>query len=603
MHQVDRGSSVCQAKRQSGSVVSARATGAERQSPLWISAKLPRGVDLLIPVVVLLLIGAPAIFTTKGFIDDWVNHLWLTWMQSREIKATGWPSLFLNAEPMGVFYPNFAFYGGTLYAFGGYLMVLTGTPVGVFVAMILAAFATAYGGSYWIARQAGLSGLASHLPATTVVTGAYYLSVAYGRGSWPELVATSMIPMVVAGALHIVRRGAGTGSVIALAATTVIWSGSHNITFAWGAIFLVAVGVSLVVAWRSRIAQVHLRRMGMVVAVMALGVMVNGWFLLPDVSYALHTQIAQYRAIDPAISGIFSRLSIVFNPFRPRATSSTYLRSHFTELPVLVIVWVVAALFAVWRLGMSKEMRRLAVLLLLVFTGLLLLVVDESAWKHLPATLAVIQFTFRLETYIVLALAGLVILVLVGMRGRQTQGSTNALGVSLAVIVLLGLGLGGWQVWNSTAYYYSPGYLTDRSLVLHYPHHTPPTWYETGQFRDVEDQVVPTDGEVRLNPALVHGESTTQELAVPPGEGPLASNIAASANLVSVSGLRIAGRTAEGFLALERPLDGSSTVRVTVSRADTMPMELGPLVTLIGLLGLVGVAVATQLRSRRRAAA
>jgi hypothetical protein len=83
--------------------------------------------------VVLLLLTAPALFTNNGFVDDWVNHLWLTWMQSREITATGHPSLFLNVEPLGAFYPNFAFYGGTLYGFGGYLMALTGEPVAVLV--------------------------------------------------------------------------------------------------------------------------------------------------------------------------------------------------------------------------------------------------------------------------------------------------------------------------------------------------------------------------------------------------------------------------------------------------------------------------------------
>jgi hypothetical protein len=141
-----------------------------------MSVGLPRAVDLLIPLIVLLLLGAPAIFTHKGFIDDWVDHLWLTWLQSREIRATGHPSLFLNAEPLGVFYPHFAFYGGTLYALGGYLMVLTGMTSGAYVLIILLAFATAYGGSYWIARQAGLTGLATHLPGIVVVSGAYYLS-------------------------------------------------------------------------------------------------------------------------------------------------------------------------------------------------------------------------------------------------------------------------------------------------------------------------------------------------------------------------------------------------------------------------------------------
>jgi hypothetical protein len=336
--------------------------------------------------------------------------------------------------------------------------------------------------------------------------------------------------------------------------------------------------------------------------VMILGVMLNGWFLFPDLSYSLHTQIAQYRAIDPAISSIFSRLSIVFNPLRVRATHSTYLRSHFTELPVLVIIWVLVAASLLWKGGWTRPLRRLLTLLALLFAGFVVLLVDERLWQSLPSTLSVIQFTFRLETYIVMALAGLTVVLLKVIINRSDGRRPMVLGTALVAIVLFGLGLGTWQVWNSSAYY-SPAssrYLANRSSVLHYPDHTPPTWYETGQFRDVGDQVVPTEGEVRLDPAAIKGESTTQTVQIPAGEGPLASNIAASVDLVSVHGLRVAGRTAEGFLALERPLDGSRTVRLTVSRASTTPLRFGPIVTLVGALGLACALVASVLLPRWR---
>jgi hypothetical protein len=557
----------------------------------------PSALDLGVPFVVLLLLAAPALFTRSGFIDDWVNHLWLTWLQSREISATGHPSLFINVEPLGVFYPNFAFYGGTLYALGGYLMAMTGAPVAVFVALIVLSFVACYAGTLWVARQAGVTGTTAHLPAMIVVTGAYYLSLAYGRGSWPEFVATSMIPLLAALALHIVRRGATPGPILALGAVTAIWSGSHNLTFALGTVFLSALGVVIVVAWFSALTERHVRRIGLVVGVALLGVMVNGWFLLPDLAYSLHTQIAQYRTLDPAVSSLFNRLPVVLDPFRERATHSSYLRAHFTELPSLVIGWLLVATAMTWR-DWTRRLRWLVALLTVVAAVPCLLLVDESVWTKLPSNLSLIQFTFRLETYIVATLAGLTIAVLLGVRRLEDRRRRRGLTLTLAAIVLLGVGLGTWQVWNSDAYYYSPRYLTDRSLVLHYPHTTPPTWYETGQFRDVGDQVVPTDGSVRLNPAAVKGESTTQTVVIPPGEGPLGSNIAASANLVSVHGLRIAGRTTDGFLALERPRDGARTATVTVERADTAPMQAGPLVTLFGALGLLFAAISCAIHRR-----
>lgn len=561
----------------------------------------PLLLDLAIPCVVLLLLAAPALFTNSGFVDDWVNHLWLMWLQSREISATGHPSLFINVEPLGAFYPNFAFYGGTLYAVGGYLTVLTGAPVAVFVALIILALAACYGGTLWIARQAGVDGLAAHVPAAIIVTGAYYLSLAYGRGSWPELLATSMIPLILACALRIVRRGATLGLILLLGGATTIWSGSHNLSFALGTVFLAAIGTCVLLAWAPNVTQAHIRRLGVALGVLLLGVMVNGWFLLPDLSYSLHTQIAQYRALDPAVSATFSRLSVVFDPLRARATDSSYLRSHFTELPVLVLAWLVAAVALLWRRS-SMPVRKLVALLAIPLTVLLVLLVDEPLWQKLPSTLSLVQFTFRLQTYIVAILAGLTIVVLVAIKAAARERRASVLTGALVAIALLSLGLGVWQVWNSTAYFYSPRYLSNRSLVLRYPHRTPPTWYEIGQFRDIGDLAVPTEGAVRLNVAAIKGERTSQIVSIPPGEGPLASNIAASANLVSVSGLRIAGRTSDGFLALERPPSNVRSVRLTVSRADTSPMRLGPILTLLGALGLAGAALASALltRSRRR---
>jgi hypothetical protein len=584
--------------------VSHEAPSAPRQPARWLTAVLPRRVDLAVAIFVLLLLTAPALFTKNGFIDDWVNHLWLTWMQSRNIEATGHPSLFLNAEPLGVFYPYFAFYGGTLYGLGGYLMALTGAPAAIFVALIVVAFAAAYGGTLWISRQAGVTGLASHLPATTVVTGAYYLSLAYGRGSWPELMATSMIPLIIALGLRIILRGPSPGSIFGLAITTTIWSGSHNITLVWGSVFLAASAIGFLVASFTYLTEVHIRRIGAALGVMLLGVMLNGWFLLPDLAYASHTAAAQSVGIEPVISSIFSRASVVFDPLRERATDSTYLRSHFTELPVLVIAWVGVAGALLWKGTWGRFLRGLVLFLGLLLVALVVLLLDEQAWRKLPSTLSIIQFTFRLETYIVMAIAGITVVVLRVMRARPADARQLALGSTLVCIVIFGLGLGVWQVWNSDAHYYptSPHYLADRSSVLHYPHHTPPTWYTPGpvEFNDAGDQVVPTDGAVHLNAALITGERTTQTVTIPAGEGPLASNIAASVNLVSVHGLRVAGRTAEGFLALERPLDGSRTVSLTVSRASTMPMRLGPIVTLLGALGLAGALLASVMAPRWR---
>ena len=563
--------------------------------------------DGLIAAGVVLLLAAPALFTSSGFVDDWVNHMWLTWLQSRQIRASGFPSLFIHVDPLGVFYPNFAFYGGTLYAVGGYLMVLTGAPVAVFAGMVTAAIAAAYLGTVWTAREAGVRGLAAHLPALVVVTGAYYLSLAYGRGSWPELVATSAIPVMIAATIRIVRRGVAPWSVIALGLATVFWSGSHNLTLAWGTVFVVCVLGVVLIAWAPRLGALHVRRLAVALGVVALGVMVNGWFLLPDVRYASTTMLAQTPGIATGISDPFSRPEILFNPLRVRATSNPAARSHFTELPVLVMAWIVVAGALLWRPARRREPRRALLLLAVLVGGLLVLIMDDHVWTRVPSALDHEQFTFRLQTYTVIAIAGMVIVVQLALASVAKPSKRVRRGIqgTLVAIVAFGLGLACWQVWNSTAAYHpwSPAFLRNRASVLRYPYETPPTWYVysyISTFRPRPSHVVSTDGAIHLDPARVRGDSITQTVTLPRGRGAVASNIAAARFMVSIHGLRVAGQTADGFVALDRPSNGARTARVRVTEADTTSIRLGRWVTLLGIVGLLGAVLASAVTSRRK---
>ena len=563
--------------------------------------------DGLIAALVVLLLAAPALFTSSGFVDDWVNHMWLTWLQSRQIRASGFPSLFIHVNPLGVFYPNFALYGGTLYAIGGYLMVLTGAPVAVFVGMLTAAIAAAYLGTLWAVREAGVRGLAAHLPALVVVSGAYYLSLAYGRGSWPELVATSAIPVMIGATIRIVRRGVAPWPVLALGVATIFWSGSHNITLAWGTAFLACLLGTVLIAWAPRLTLQLVRRVAAALGIVTVGVMVNGWFLLPDAHYASTTMLAQFPGIASSISDPFSRPGILFNPLRVRATTNPYTRSHFTELPVLVIVWALVAGALLWRPNRRPELRRTFLLLGLLAACLLVLIMDDGVWTRLPSALDHAQFTFRLQTYTVIAIAAMVtaLLLALGDIGRRARGA-NALKGTLVAIVLFGLGLACWQVWNSSAGYYpdSLAFLRNRAAVLRYPYQTPPTWYVYGYaatFRPRVGRPVATDGAIHLDPARVNRDTITQTVRLPPGRGAVATNIAAASSMVSVHGLTVAGETADGFVALDRPSNGARTATVHVSEATTTSILLGRWVTLVGIVGLFGAIVASALRSRRRA--
>src|SRR5580704_10049016 len=90
-------------------------------------------INLLAGFSVIILLSAPMIFTTSGMAEDWANHLWYLWQQSKFIRHDHMPSLFLNAGPF-LFYPIYAFYGGTIYAISGALTLALGnSPIPTYI--------------------------------------------------------------------------------------------------------------------------------------------------------------------------------------------------------------------------------------------------------------------------------------------------------------------------------------------------------------------------------------------------------------------------------------------------------------------------------------
>jgi hypothetical protein len=125
------------------------------------------------------------LFTSAGMGEDWVSHLWFIWRQSLTIARDHQPSLFLNYTSIealrpqvppseSVFYPPYAFYGGTIYALAGTLALLLGNaPVAAYVLTYLIGFAPAYGGWCWLGRMAGLGRWAAQVPGLLFITSGY----------------------------------------------------------------------------------------------------------------------------------------------------------------------------------------------------------------------------------------------------------------------------------------------------------------------------------------------------------------------------------------------------------------------------------------------
>jgi hypothetical protein len=113
-------------------------------------------IDVAIATLAVLLIASPMLFTSEGFAPDFTKDLWLAGYQQHAIAAYPHPTLFLQTQQSGVFYPLFAFYDATLAALA---VVLGGSTVLGFEVVTLAAIAAAYGCSRPAPSRPGAWGL------------------------------------------------------------------------------------------------------------------------------------------------------------------------------------------------------------------------------------------------------------------------------------------------------------------------------------------------------------------------------------------------------------------------------------------------------------
>jgi hypothetical protein len=417
--------------------------------------------------------------------------------------------------------------------------------------------------------------------------------------------AVSALPLVLAASLRLVRGSWRFWPVACLVAASAVFSGSHNITLLWGSSLAV---VALVLYWlasgRSR--ALPWRRMLAVAGLIVLGVGLNGWFLLPDVSYA-HDTIVSGEDIPWSMTAFFNTFGVIFDPLRtvPRESTSPAL---YVQAPVLALIWGLLALPVVWR---ERRLRAGAATALIVLAGVLVLMMSGGAWSLLPTFFQQIQFAYRLQTYVTLACAGLVLLGALALTRRAESGrATRAdrpLALGLGLAVAFGLAVCVWQLWV-------PNTRTDEGSTQSYsnradalrgaPTVLPHSWYAANDYGDRSLPVVGTTERFELYPADVDNDRFAAPVSLPAGLKPVATNIAGGPYLVHVGGgARVVGRTEGGFLVLRRATNGSQPVPVEVAARLSAPVVLGRLTTAAAAALLLALGAIAAVRRWRRSAA
>jgi hypothetical protein len=291
---------------------------------------------------------------------------------------------------------------------------------------------------------------------------------------------------------------------------------------------------------------------------------------------------------------------VIFNPFRSVSKQSS-TPALFVQAPDWFLAWALIAMLLLWRTTPDRILRRLFVGLCGILTALFVLTTVSSAWRVMPSTLKAIEFPYRLDSYVALAVAGLVMVAAITLdrQSRLQIGpsvSKQLLRAALGGVALVSISLCMWQLWVPTTGIPNWTY-PDRHAALVSPHVVPRTWYAHKTFADLGSPLVsvPAGRSVVLDPNLVTGDRLVQTLTPPPGTAPFTTNILSGPYLASVRGIVRVGRTSDGLVVARRVKPGDGPVRVVVERANSAAVTVGMILTILGLaVFLLMLAIAAR---------
>jgi len=558
----------------------------------------------------------PLLFSYSGFASDWSHHLWLVWHQSLSIQQDHFPSFFLNSS-YSVLNPIFAFYGGTLYALTGLLsLALGGAPVQAYVFMYMVGFVGAFGGWYWMARMAGLPRWAALVPGVVFVTSSYFVMLVYVRGDWPEFMGVSMISPMVASGISVLRgERLPVGATAALALSAVLFFGSHTITVLLGLTTLAVTVLAIFVCVPDARRLLTRRGAFRVTGVLVPAVMVSAWYLTPTLAYESRTRVgSEYEHARMAVKTTMGLVSMahLFTLSRSSALSTPSPYPFALALPTVAIAWVLVGLVVLTRGRGDRTWARVLVICSALAVLVTLVMTHSGLLLALPRQYTYIQFSYRLESYVLLELSAAILAALVLARsgaGRRRRAFAW-LALPVSVVCLIG------AVGQVLGYPY-PG--LDRYETLEFYGQV-----NTGPNRDYADASEPVIASANLPtlefpPAAVHDDRVSASVRVRPGTL-LATNVAAGPYLVHVAGAKAVGTASEtGYMVLavgsarataqragaKLASSGSDPVdTISIGPSDGAPIVIGRVLSVVGLvvmaLGLVALVLLWLRRARAR---
>jgi hypothetical protein len=278
-----------------------------------------------------------------------------------------------------------------------------------------------------------------------------------------------------------------------------------------------------------------------------------------------------------------------------RANADPFSTNLVVALPLLAIVWVIASLIAFSRRTARGPWWRAQ----LAFAGAALLIgllmTHPSPLLIGPTPLSLMQFTYRLETYLLMALCAAVLaglaMVAQATAGQATAAQAMAAGRAPArrsrsmllwgmAPVLIVSAVGAVEQVDGYPHY------EPLSAAFHAP------WQGGRGNRDLDaydDATLPLVNprgvpKVEFSPAeALRREAAAVNVQLPAGQL-VRTNLVGAPYFVSVAGADVVGRDSEGSMVLRvGPATGAGGTRISLRAADNLPVVLGRVLTLLAL--------------------
>jgi hypothetical protein len=530
---------------------------------------------------------------------EWSNTLWLLELQTAHVSAYGIPTFFTHAA-REYFYPQQLFYAGPMLSVLSYPSVLFGAwPV--FAAVTAGAFMAASAGMSWAARNLGVPSRLALIPGLLFAVTPYTISNLYGRGDWAEVVAVGALSVALGAATALLTgRGWMPGTVAALALAVAAIAGVHNLTLLFGALLAPVLAVCLLPLVPGTPAQL-VGRYALVVAGALLGLALVAVFLVPNVWLSGRTLISHSTQFLTEVGG-YDRAGIVLDPL-PGQPAGYPANDIHTQTLVLPLIWLLVAGAAF--IARSRASRRSAITcagLVLMSAGLVLLITHPEWWVGWPSALTAIQFPFRLVTYVALATALAIAVLLAVPAVRSSRVAVPA----LVLVTIWQVALGGYLAIHAKA-----RGATDAPTASAVRASVKPEAFQSGQqiqFRMYVPGVLPSPHQWATVAPIGDDTPPQVHLSGRQPAGSLVGTRVAGSPLIKFTGdVTVVGHTLYGLdiVRVKRsPWHATVSSECTtcigaITGKAPLPLLAGRVITVAGVLTLLFLLV-TAVRARRR---